>query len=84
MNAISPHLDGGDVLQSAATGHVEVGQELQSIFDRLLRNEQGDLAVAAKHPLRISQTHLILGNLSELFTAFVDLMEQTATETDPE
>lgn len=84
MNATTLQPVAGDVLQSLATGHVDIGLELQNIFDRLLRNEQGELAAAANHPLRISQTHLIVGNLSELFTAFVELMEQTASETDPE
>lgn len=62
----------------------ELRQELASIFDRILKTERGDLGNSAKNPFRVSQTYLIVGNVAELFTTFVDRLEASAVDTEPE
>jgi nuclear pore complex protein Nup107 len=77
-------LDVEDALLGSAGRGASVRGELQAIFDRMLRIEKGELAMSAKNPFHVSQTYLIIGKISDLFTTFVDRLEQAAMETEPE
>lgn len=77
-------LDGEDTLLGAVGQGASVRGELEKIFDRMLRLEKGDLAQAAKNPFHVSQTYLIIGRINDLFTTFVERLEQSAGETEPE
>jgi nuclear pore complex protein Nup107 len=59
-------------------------RELELIFDRMLKMDRGDLGQSAKNPFHVSQTYLILDNIGELFTTFVDRLEAAAVDTEPE
>lgn len=54
------------------------------MFDKVRKLEFGDLNNASRHPFRVSQTHLIVDKVDELFTTFVDRMEQAAEDTEEE
>ena len=83
IGPFAPHPDGNDaVLNSKAGGNVR--KELEGVFDRLLRNDKGELGQAARSPFHVSQTFIILGNINDLFTTFVDRLEASAMDTEPE
>lgn len=83
IGLFAPHPDGNDaVLNSKAGGSVR--KELEGVFDRLLRNDKGELGQAARSPFHVSQTFIILGNINDLFTTFVDRLEAAAADTEPE
>ncbi|SCV74874.1 BQ2448_7903 [Microbotryum intermedium] len=69
------------LLAPAAKG---IRSELESIFDRLLKLERGDVAQASKNPYRVSQTYLIVGKIGDLLTTFVERLEVAAQDTEPE
>lgn len=84
VKANGVELDAEDALLGSAGRGATVRNELEGIFDRMLRLEKGDLALAAKNPFHVSQTYLIVGKINDLFTTFVDRLEQSAMETEPE
>lgn len=84
VKANGVELDAEDALLGSAGRGATVRNELEGIFNRLLRLEKGDLALAAKNPFHVSQTYLIVGKINDLFTTFVDRLEQSAMETEPE
>lgn len=69
------------LIGSAGRG-VPIKNELEGIFDRLMRG--GELALEAKNPFRVSQSFLIVGKLNDLFNNFVERLEVAARETEPE
>lgn len=77
-------IDSEDPLVSAAAGPGGVRRQLEALFDRLMRADKMDVAMAAKNPYHVSQSYLIVDKISELFTSFVDRLEVAATETEPE
>jgi nuclear pore complex protein Nup107 len=58
--------------------------ELEGIFDGLMKLDKGDLAASARNPFHLSQTYLIVGKIEQLFTTFVERLEQLAAETEEE
>lgn len=77
-------LDLEDPLLGSAGRGASVRSELESIFDKMMRNEKGDIALSAKNPFHVSQTYLIVNKISDLLTTFVDRLEQAAMDTEPE
>ncbi|SCZ87891.1 BZ3500_MvSof-1268-A1-R1_Chr2-3g05359 [Microbotryum saponariae] len=75
-------IDPEDVLIAPAARGIR--SELESIFDRLLKLERGDVAQASKNPYRVSQTYLIVGKIGDLLTTFVERLEVAAQDTEPE
>ncbi|KDE06383.1 hypothetical protein MVLG_03290 [Microbotryum lychnidis-dioicae p1A1 Lamole] len=75
-------IDPEDVLLAPAARGIR--SELESIFDRLLKLERGDVAQASKNPYRVSQTYLIVGKIGDLLTTFVERLEVAAQDTEPE
>lgn len=67
----------------AKTG-TDIQNELKNIFERILKADRVELSQSAKNPFHLSQTYLILGNISDLLTDFVDRLESSAHEMDPE
>ncbi|GAA5981394.1 hypothetical protein JCM11641_005306 [Rhodosporidiobolus odoratus] len=61
-----------------------VRQELEAVFERLIRSDKPDLAMAAKNPFHLSQAYLIVGKIGELIETFVERLEAAAPETEPE
>ncbi|KAI5475321.1 nuclear pore complex protein Nup107 [Pseudohyphozyma bogoriensis] len=73
-----------DVLLGSAGKGAGIRKELEGVFERLLRVDKGELGAQAKNPLRVSQTYLILGKIGDLLTSFVERLEVSAGETEPE
>lgn len=73
-----------DALGTIAKTGNDHRRELELIFDKMLTMEKGHVGQSAKNPFHVSQTHLILGNIGELFTTFVDRLEAAAVDTEPE
>lgn len=78
-------LDNEDPLFGSSTVKgSEIRNELEGLFERVRKLEQGDLSASSRHPFRVSQTHLIVDKVEELFNTFVDRMEQAAEDTEPQ
>ncbi|KAK4051974.1 Nucleoporin nup84 [Microbotryomycetes sp. JL221] len=76
--------DVDDPLFGRIGAQTSVKSELESIFDRLLKTDKGDLGMSAKNPFHVSQTYLIVNRVSDLFTTFVERLEHAANETEPD
>jgi nuclear pore complex protein Nup107 len=78
-----PDLDPEDDLLGKAISK-PVRQELEQVFERLVRSDKAVLAAAAKNPFHLSQAYLIVGKLGELIETFVERLEAAAADTEPE
>ncbi|GAA6057632.1 hypothetical protein JCM3770_005005 [Rhodotorula araucariae] len=77
-------LDPEDALLGTAAQGKAVREELEEVFERLMRSDRTDLATAAKNPFHVSQAYLIIGKIGTLLETFVERLEAAATETEPE
>ncbi|GAA5998533.1 Nup84p [Rhodotorula paludigena] len=88
-NSVAPldpktSLDPEDPLVGAVAQNKAIRQELEEVFERLLRSDKADLAAAAKNPFHVSQAYLIVGKIGELLETFVERLEAAALDTEPE
>lgn len=77
-------LDSEDPLFGSAAQGKPIRQELEQVFEKLLRSDKADLAASAKNPFHVSQAYLVIGKIDELLNAFVERIEAAATDTEPE
>ncbi|BGP25923.1 hypothetical protein JCM10295v2_004866 [Rhodotorula toruloides] len=77
-------LDPEDPLFGSAAQGKAIRQELEQVFEKLLRSDKADLAASAKNPFHVSQAYLVIGKIDELLNAFVERIEAAATDTEPE
>lgn len=77
-------LDPEDPLFGSAAQGKAIRQELEHVFEKLLRSDKADLAASAKDPFHVSQAYLVIGKIDELLNAFVERIEAAATDTEPE
>ena len=77
-------LDPEDPLVGSAAQGKSVRQELEDVFEQLVRSDQAELAMAAKNPFHISQAYLIVGKVESLLETFVERLESAANETEAE
>ncbi|GAA6003664.1 hypothetical protein JCM10207_003535 [Rhodosporidiobolus poonsookiae] len=77
-------LDPEDELLGLAAAGKPVRQQLEEVFERLIKSDKPDLAAAAKNPFHLSQAYLIVGKIGELIETFVERLEAAAPETEPE
>ncbi|GAA5902150.1 hypothetical protein JCM8208_002489 [Rhodotorula glutinis] len=77
-------LDPEDPLVGSAAQGKSVRQELENVFEQLVRSDRTELALAAKNPFHICQAYLIVGKVESLLETFVERLEAAANETEPE
>ncbi|KPV74234.1 uncharacterized protein RHOBADRAFT_54084 [Rhodotorula graminis WP1] len=77
-------LDPEDPLVGSAAQGKSVRQELEDVFEQLVRSDRAELAMAAKNPFHVSQAYLIVGKVESLLETFVERLEAAANETEPE
>ncbi|KAK4050269.1 Nucleoporin nup84 [Microbotryomycetes sp. JL201] len=65
-------------------GQTSIKSELESIFDKLLKTNRGELAASAKNPFHVAQSFIVVDRVADLFTTFVERLEQAAADTEPE
>ncbi|GAA5852447.1 hypothetical protein JCM8547_006786 [Rhodosporidiobolus lusitaniae] len=61
-----------------------VRQELEQVFEKLVKSDKPDLAAASKNPFHLSQAYLVVGKLGELIETFVERLESAAPDMEPE
>ncbi|GAA6032198.1 hypothetical protein JCM8097_007121 [Rhodosporidiobolus ruineniae] len=78
-------LDAEDaLLLPSVVAQTPIRQELERTFEKLVRSDKADLASAAKNPFHLSQAYLIVGKIGELVETFVERLESSAAETEPD
>lgn len=68
---------------AAASGR-PVRDELEDMFEKLVRSDKPELSMAAKNPFRVAQAYLIVGKVGNLLETFVERLEAAAADTEPE
>ncbi|GAA6058971.1 hypothetical protein JCM10212_001681 [Sporobolomyces blumeae] len=61
-----------------------IRNQLEGVFEKLLKSEKHDLQAAAKNPFHVSQMYLIVDKIGQLLETFVERLELAAGDTEPE
>ncbi|KAM0786333.1 hypothetical protein ACM66B_001806 [Microbotryomycetes sp. NB124-2] len=73
-----------DPLFGDRAAQTSIRSELEVVFDKLLKTDKGELATSAKNPFHVAQSYLVVDRVADLFTTFVERLEQAAHDTEPE